>query len=142
MKTYLAKKHEVTQHWHIVDATDKVLGRMAARIATVLMGKHRPDYTPHVDMGDFVIVLNAGKVKLTGSKVNKQEYDWYTHHPGGRKVISQKDLLATRPETVISEAVRRMLPKTKLGRTMINKLKVYAGTEHPHQAQNPEAMEI
>ncbi len=142
MKTYLAKKHEVTPHWHIVDATDKVLGRMAARIATVLMGKHRPDYTPNIDMGDFVIVLNAGKVKLTGSKVDYREYDWYTRYPGGRKTISQKELLETKPETVISEAVRRMLPKTKLGRTMINKLKVYAGTEHPHQAQRPETLEI
>lgn len=142
MKTYMAKKGEVEQKWLTVDATDKVLGRMATKIATILMGKHRPEYTPHVDTGDFVIVVNAEKVKLTGSKLTQREYQWYTGYPSGRKVLSHEEMLEKHPEKVISEAVRRMLPKNKLGTVMLSKLKVYAGSDHPHQAQQPQELDL
>ena len=143
MKTYMAKKGEIAAKWHVVDLADKVLGRAATRIARILMGKHRPEYTPHVDTGDFVIVLNAAKVKLTGSaKPTERLYRRYSGYPGGQKVETLEELLAKNPEKVVHEAVRRMLPKTKLGRAMVKKLKVYPGTEHPHQAQQPEALEL
>ena len=143
MKTYMAKKGEVEAKWHVVDATDKILGRMAARIATILMGKHRPEYTPHVDTGDFVIVLNASKVRVTGdSKPTQRKYERYSGYPGGRKVVTLAEMLRTKPEKVVSEAVRRMLPKNRLGVAMLKKLKVYAGSEHPHQAQQPSVLEL
>jgi len=143
MKTYMAKKGEITARWFVVDISDKVLGRTATRIATILMGKHRPEYTPHVDTGDFVIVVNAAKVRLTGASKGEQRiYERFSGYPGGRKVVPLAEMLVKKPEKVVSEAVRRMLPKTKLGRTMLSKLKVYSGADHPHQAQKPQRLDI
>ena len=142
MKTYMAKPGEVAAKWYVVDATDKVLGRLAAKVATVLMGKHRPEYTPHVDTGDFVIVINAEKVALTGSKWTQKEYDRYTGYPGGRRTVTAEQMRAKHPDRIVTEAIRRMLPKNRLGRKMLTKLKVYAGPAHPHQAQQPEAMDL
>ena len=143
MKTYMAKKGEVAQKWYVVDIAGKILGRAATKIATILMGKHRPEYTPHVDTGEFVIVINASKVKFTGeSKMLQRDYQNYSKYPGGLKITPLKDVLAKKPEMVVTEAVRRMLPKNKLGMAMLTKLKVYAGSEHPHQAQQPQALEL
>ena len=142
MKTYMAKPGEITAKWHVVDAPDRVLGRMATGIATMLMGKHRPEYTPHVAVGDFVIVVNAEKIRLTGKKWSQKEYDWYTGHPGGHKTMSAERMREKHPEKIVSEAVRRMLPKSRLGRAMVKKLKVYAGPDHPHQAQQPEELKL
>lgn len=143
MKTYMAKKGELVARWHLVDVSDKVLGRAATKIATVIMGKHRPEYTPHVDTGDFVIVVNAAQIRVTGnSKPQQRIYQRYSGYPSGRKVVTLEEMLAKDPAKVVSEAVRRMLPKTKLARQMFSKLKVYAGPDHPHQAQQPEVMEI
>ena len=143
MKTYMAKKGEVAHKWHVVDISGKVLGRAATRIARILMGKHRPQYTPHVDTGDCVVVINAGQVKVTGSsKLKQRTYQRYSGHPGGRKVVTLEEMLAKKPEKVVTEAVRRMLPKSKLGTAMLKKLKVYAGPDHPHQAQKPERLDI
>jgi large subunit ribosomal protein L13 len=142
MKSYLAKPGETGGDWHLVDAEGKVLGRLATELATILMGKHKPDYTPHVLTGDFVVVVNAGKIKLTGRKIQQKEYDRYTYHPGGRKVESIAEVLAKHPERVIESAVRRMLPKNKLGREMLKRLKVYGGPDHPHQAQQPKPLEL
>ena len=136
-KTYMAKPGEVQQNWWVVDATDKVLGRLAGDIAVVLMGKHRPNYTPHVDTGDFVIVTNAGKVKLSGRKREKKLYTWYTGYPGLRSETAARRL-EDHPEQVLYDAVRRMLPKSKLGRKMLSKLKIFVGPEHSHQAQQPQ----
>ncbi len=122
-----------------MDASDQVLGRLATKIATVLMGKHKPTYTPHVDVGDFVVVTNAEKVKLTGRKLDEITYDRYSYYPGGWKSVTARQMLAKHPERVLSEAVRRMLPKSALGRRMLKKLKVYAGEQHPHAAQQPVA---
>jgi len=141
MNTYMAKAGEIEQKWHIVDATDQVLGRLASQIAVLLMGKHRPTYTPHVDTGDFVVVVNAEKIKLTGKKWDQKEYRWYTGYPG-QKTVSAAVRRERKPELLIHEAVRRMLPKNKLAFKMIEKLKVYAGTEHPHQAQQPAELEL
>jgi large subunit ribosomal protein L13 len=141
MTTYMAKPGEVQQQWHVVDATDQVVGRLASRIAVLLMGKHRPTYTPHVDTGDYVVVLNAAKVKLTGKKWQQKEYRWYTGYPGQRSV-SAEARLERKPELILYEAVRRMLPKNKLANKMISKLKIYAGGEHPHQAQSPAQLEV
>ncbi len=142
MKTYMAKTGEVAAKWYVADAEGKVLGRLAAKIATILMGKHRPEYTPHVDTGEFVIVVNAEKVRLTGNKWTQKEYDWYTGHPGGRKTVSAEQVRQKHPERIVEEAVRRMLPKSRLGKQMIRKLKVYAGPDHPHQAQQPEELKL
>ena len=142
MKSFVAKKSEVEQKWLLVDAEGAVLGRMAAKIAPILMGKNKPTYTPHVDTGDYVVVVNAGKVQLTGKKAQVKEYDYYTHHPGGHKFVSFADMMAKKPERVVELAVRRMLPKNKLGRKMLKKLKVYRGPEHHHQAQRPEKIEL
>ena len=142
MSTYLAKPGEVTANWHVVDATDQVLGRLASRIATIIQGKHKPTYTPHTDTGDYVIVLNADKVKVTGRKADVIEYDTYSRYPGGRHVYSYKTMNALKPEKVIELAVRRMLPKNKIGRNLLTKLKIYKGTEHPHQAQQPKELKI
>ena len=142
MKSFMAKNNEVEQKWLLVDAEGAILGRMAAKIAPILMGKTKPTYTPHVDTGDYVIVVNAGKIMLTGKKAQMKEYDYYTHHPGGHKYVSFADMLARKPEKVIELAVRRMLPKNRLGRQMLKKLKVYGGPEHEHQAQKPEKIEL
>jgi large subunit ribosomal protein L13 len=141
MKSYMAKPGELEPKWWVVDATGKSVGRLAVDIAMVLMGKHRPTFTPHVDTGDYVIVINAEKVTFSGKKWQQKEYQWYTGYMGRRTETADKRL-ARRPELIISEAVRRMLPKSKLGFKMITKLKVYAGGEHPHQAQLPEAREM
>ncbi len=142
MKTYVAKPNEVEPRWYVVDAADKVLGRLAAQIAKRLQGKHKPQYTPHVDVGDFIVVVNAEKVKLTGKKLDTKEYDHYSGYRGGRKIVPIRRVLERHPERVLERAVERMLPKTKLGRRMMRKLKVYAGPEHPHQAQQPETLEL
>ncbi len=142
MKSFLAKKGEVQPKWLLVDAEGAILGRMAAKIAPILMGKNKPTYTSHVDTGDYVIVVNADKIRVTGKKAQMKEYDYYTHHPGGRKIVSFADMMARKPEKVIELAVRRMLPKSKLGRKMLTKLKVYRGPEHEHQAQKPEKIEL
>jgi large subunit ribosomal protein L13 len=141
MTTYMAKPGEVEQKWHLIDATDQIVGRMANRIAVLLMGKHRPTYTPHVDTGDFVVVINAEKVRFTGKKWDQKEYRWYTGYPGQRSVKAATRM-ERKPELILHEAVRRMLPKNKLAYKMINKLKIYAGPEHPHQAQQPEPLEL
>ena len=143
MKTYMAKKGEIAPKWYMVDMAGRVLGRAATRIATVLMGKHRPEYTPHVDTGDFVIVVNAAKLRVTGAnKPVQRVYERYSGHPGGLKSETLAQMLAKDPQKVVVEAVRRMLPKNKLGRAMLKKLKVYAGPDHPHQAQQPEALTV
>ena len=142
MKSFLAKKEQVERKWLLVDAEDAILGRMAARIAPILMGKTKPIYTPHVDTGDYVIVVNAEKIKLTGRKAETKEYDYYTHFPGGHKYVSFADMMEKKPERVIELAVRRMMPKNKLGVAMMKKLKVYRGPEHENQAQKPEKIEL
>lgn len=141
MKTYMAKPGQVEQKWLLVDATDQIVGRLASQVAVRLMGKHRPQYTPHIDTGDFVVVINADKVRFTGQKWQQKEYRWYTGYPGQRSV-SAEDRLDRKPELIIYEAVRRMLPKNKLANKMISKLKIYTGAEHPHQAQQPEPLEL
>ena len=142
MKTYMAKKEDDLAKWVLVDAKDKVLGRLATKIAMMLMGKHRPTYTPHVDTGDFVVVVNAEKVALTGKKAETKTYVHHTGYLGHLKEISVQTILENKPEEVIRRAVRRMLPKTKLGDKMFSKLKVYAGVDHPHEAQCPEPIEL
>jgi large subunit ribosomal protein L13 len=142
-KCFQARPGQVQQNWYVVDATDKVLGRLAARIATVLMGKHKPTYTPHVDTGDYVIVLNAGKVRITGTRKREQVvYQRYSGHPSGLREMTMKAMLERHPERVLREAVRRMLPKNALARKMLTKLKLYAGDQHPHQAQQPEPLPL
>ena len=142
MKSYMAKKNTVEQKWLLVDAEGAVLGRMAAEIAPILMGKTKPCYTPHVDTGDYVIVVNAEKVKVTGKKADQKQYDYYTHYPGGHKYVSFAKMMEKKPEKVIELAVRRMLPKNRLGRQMLKKLKVYQGPSHEHQAQKPEKIDL
>jgi large subunit ribosomal protein L13 len=142
MKTYSAKPHEVEQNWLLVDAEGQTLGRMAASIATRLRGKHKPEYTPHIDTGDFVVVINADKVKVTGNKAKGKIYHAHSGFPGGLKSISFEKLLDKAPERVIKLAVKGMLPKNPLGRAMFKKLKVYAGAEHPHGAQQPVTVQF
>jgi len=142
MSTQAAKKIEVQKNWFVVDLENQVLGRAAAKIAHVLRGKHKAIYTPHVDTGDFVIVLNADKVRLTGNKLADKKYYRHTGYPGGIREITAGKLLEKRPEDVIKKAVKGMLPKNKLGRQMFKKLKVYAGSDHPHAAQQPKSLEI
>lgn len=142
MTTVSAKKGEVNQNWYVVDATDLVLGRVATRIASVLRGKHKAIFTPHVDAGDFVIVINADKVKLTGNKMDDKTYYWHSQYPGGIKSRSAKELIAQHPDEVFRRAVWGMLPKNRLSRDLITKLKVYAGTDHPHQAQKPQSLAV
>jgi large subunit ribosomal protein L13 len=141
MKTYMAKTGELEPKWWLVDAQDKVVGRLASDIAMILMGKHQPTYTPHVDTGDFVVVVNAEKVVFTGKKWQNKEYRWTTGYPGQRSETAEARL-AKDPESILSEAVRRMLPKNKLATKMLSKLKIYVGTEHPHQAQQPQPREL
>lgn len=137
MKTYMAKPAEVERKWYVVDATDMVLGRLASQVAMVLRGKNKPTFTPNVDTGDYVIVVNADKVRLTGKKLEKKYYRYHTGYIGGLKEIQYKKLMAEKPEFVVYKAVKGMLPKNSIGRTMIKKLHVYAGSEHNHQAQQP-----
>ncbi|MBN1259400.1 MAG: 50S ribosomal protein L13 [Anaerolineae bacterium] len=139
-KTYMAKPGEVDRKWYIVDATDQTLGRLATEIARMLRGKHKPEYTPHVDVGDFVIVINAEKVATTGRKLDQKLYHRHSGYPGGLKSVTLRRQLETFPDRVIQAAVKGMLPRGPLGRKMFKKLKVYAGPEHPHQAQKPEVL--
>ena len=141
-QTYHAKNHEVPRNWQHVDAADQILGRLATRLAVTLMGKDKPQYTPHHDVGDFVVVVNAEKIKLTGSKLDQKFHERYSGHPGGRKTFSYRWMIENRPELLIQNAVRRMLPKNKIGAQMIKKLKVYRGAEHPHAAQQTQPMAV
>jgi large subunit ribosomal protein L13 len=142
MSTSIAKKAELQKDWYVVDLEDKVLGRAATEIARVLRGKHKPIYTPSVDTGDFVIVLNADKVRLTGNKLSQKVYHRHSGYPGGISSITAGKLLAEKPEEVIRKAVKGMLPKNRLGRQMFKKLKVYTSSEHPHQAQQPRELKL
>lgn len=142
MRTFSAKKDEVIRKWYIVDANGKTLGRLASKVAAVLKGKTKPIYTPHIDTGDFVIVVNADKVHLTGNKLEQKVYYRHSGYPGGLKSVTAGRLMKTKPEQVIKMAVQGMLPKTQLGKHMLSKLKVYAGDKHPHDAQQPEEMKL
>jgi large subunit ribosomal protein L13 len=142
MTTYDAKKGEVDRSWYVVDAESKVLGRLATRVADVLRGKHKPIFTPYVDTGDFVVVINAEKVHLTGTKMENKKYYRHSGYPGGLKVTTPAELLRKKPEAIIMNAVKGMLPKTKLGRQQLKKLKVYVGKDHPHQAQQPSELKV
>jgi large subunit ribosomal protein L13 len=142
MKTYSAKAENVARDWFVVDAADKTLGRLASEIAHRLRGKHKAEYTPHVDTGDYIVVVNAEKVRVTGAKATDKMYHHHTGYPGGLKSISFEKLIAKAPERIIQGAVKGMLPRNTLGRAMFKKLKVYAGSEHPHTAQQPQALNI
>jgi large subunit ribosomal protein L13 len=138
----MPKPGEVAANWHVVDATDQVLGRLASKVAVILQGKHKATYTPHVETGDFVIVINADKVRVTGRKAAVIEYDTYSRYPGGRHLYSYETMERLHPEKVVELAVRRMLPKSKLGRNILGKLKIYRGAQHPHSAQQPRELKI
>ncbi|MEQ3722546.1 50S ribosomal protein L13 [Alcanivorax sp.] len=142
MKTYSAKPESVKRDWYVVDATGKTLGRLATEVATRLRGKHKPEFTPHVDTGDYIVVINADKVTVTGKKTTDKIYYSHTGYPGGLKQANFATLQAEKPEMIIEKAVKGMLPRNPLGRAMFRKLKVYAGTEHPHTAQLPQQLEI
>ena len=142
MGTFTAKPETVVQDWYLVDATDKVLGRLATQSAIRLRGKHKPEYTPHVDTGDHIVIVNAAKIRVTGDKMNQKKYYRHTGYPGGIKETVLSDELENNPERVIERAVKGMLPKNSLGRTMFRKLRVYAGPDHSHQAQQPKALEF
>ena len=142
MKTYRVRPQDVERVWWVVDAEGKTLGRLASELAKVLRGKHKPYYQPDVDCGDFVIVLNAGKIKVTGKKLEQKTYSFHTNYPGGLKVYSLRWMLENKPEEVIRLAVKRMLPKNRLGHRMLKRLKVYSSSEHPHTAQKPQPLEV
>jgi len=142
VKTFSAKPHEVEREWFVIDAQGQTLGRLASRIVTILRGKHKPIYTPHVDCGDYVIVVNAEKINVTGQKLDQKIYYRHSGYPGGLKQITLRRQLQTHPERVLEAAVRGMLPKNRLGRKMFKKLKVYAGPDHPHQAQQPKPLQV
>ncbi len=142
MKTISAKKESVTRDWYVVDATDKTLGRLSTEIANRLRGKHKPEFTPHVDTGDYIVVVNAEKVKVTGNKSTNKLYHHHTGYPGGIKSITFDKLIDKAPERIIEKAVKGMMPKNKLSKAMMSKLKIYAGGEHPHAAQQPTPLDI
>ncbi len=142
MKSHLPKENDIQKQWYVVDVEGMVLGRAASQIASILRGKHKPEFTPNMDLGDFVIVLNADKIVLTGKKLSQKMYSYHTGYPGGRKEISYNKLLDKKPEFLFYEAVRRMLPSGLLARRQIKKLKIYKGNEHNHQAQNPVKLEL
>ncbi|MCG8513137.1 MAG: 50S ribosomal protein L13 [Halanaerobiales bacterium] len=142
MSTYMAKAGEIERQWYVIDAAEQTLGRLSTRIADILRGKHKPIFTPHVDTGDFVIVINAEKVKLTGNKWDQKKYYRHSGYPGGLKETTYQKLLEKNPELIIEKAVKGMIPHNKLGRQVFKKLKVYAGPEHPHQAQQPQELEL
>ena len=142
MKTVSAKKESVTREWYVVDATDKTLGRLSTEIANRLRGKHKPEFTPHVDTGDYIVVVNAEKVKVTGNKTTDKVYHHHTGYPGGIKSITFDKLIDKAPERIIEKAVSGMMPKNKLSQSMMTKLKIYAGSEHPHSAQQPTPLKI
>ncbi|MGB9772409.1 MAG: 50S ribosomal protein L13 [Bacteroidota bacterium] len=141
-RTYVPKVGEIHRKWYIVDAEGKTLGRLASQVAKILRGKHKPEFTPHLDVGDFVIVINASKVRLSGKRAEMKEYFHYSGYPGGAKFRSFKELIQTKPEFVIEHAVKGMLPHNRLGRKLIRKLKVYGDSNHPHQAQKPEPLSL
>ncbi|MFA9476778.1 50S ribosomal protein L13 [Phycisphaerales bacterium AB-hyl4] len=141
-QTYHAKNHEVDRRWVVVDATDQVYGRLASRIARILQGKNKPEYTPHHDVGDFVVVTNVEKMHFTGRKLDQKLYQNYSGYPGGLKTYTYRTMLEQHPERLLEKAVRRMMPRNRLGRQQFSKMKVYRGPEHPHTAQQPEALEI
>lgn len=143
MKTYSAKPSEVERKWYLIDAEDVVLGRLAATVATILRGKHKPTYTPHIDTGDHVVIINADKVKLSGRKLTDKRFYWHTGYPGGIKNRTMGEILSGKyPERVIEKAIERMVPRGPLGRAQLKKLRVYPGTEHPHDAQQPEVLDL
>lgn len=142
MRTFTEKQAEIEREWYVVDAEGQTLGRLASRVAPILKGKHKPTYTPYLDCGDFVIIVNAEKVRVTGRKLDQEFYHHHSGYPGGLRSVSLREQLDTHPERVLQAAVRGMLPKNKLGRRMIKKLKVYAGDAHPHQAQQPKPLEL
>ncbi len=142
MSTYMPKSGEIKANWHIVDAAGQVLGRVAAEVALLVQGKHKPTYQPNVDTGDFVIILNADKIRVTGSKADDIEYDTYSRYPGGRHIYSYKTMHELHPERVLELAIKRMLPKNKLARHLLLKAKIYKGTEHPHAAQQPKPLKL
>lgn len=141
-KTYIPKQEDIKRNWYVIDAKDKVLGRLASKIARILLGKHKPIFSRHIDVGDYVIVVNASQIKITGRKASQKIYRRYSGYPGGLKEIPFEIMFKKKPETVLKLAVKRMLPKGKLGEKMFKKLKVYAGPEHPHQAQCPKTLEV
>ncbi len=142
MKTFTPTPKDINHDWFVVDAEDMVLGRIATQIASRLRGKHKPEFAPHMDNGDFIVVVNAEKIKVTGKKLSDKNYYHHTGYPGGIRSKTLSEMLASKPEEVIRIAVRGMLPKNRLGRALIKKLKVYAGPEHPHEAQNPQPLEL
>jgi len=142
MKTFVAKEHEIEKKWYLIDAKERVLGRLASQIASILRGKNKPIFTPHMDAGDYVVVINADKVILTGRKIEKKMYYHHSGYVGGLKKTTAKEMLLKRPENLIKFAVKGMLPKNSLGRRQLTKLKIYAGQDYPHQAQQPEKLEI
>jgi large subunit ribosomal protein L13 len=142
MSTFMAKASIIEPKWLLIDAADQVVGRLAVVISTILRGKHRPQYTPHCDTGDFVVIINADKVKFTGNKWESKEYHHYTHYAGGLRRTSAKQMLAKKPEEILIQAVKRMVPRNKLGRQQMSKLKVYANPNHPHAAQQPEVFDV
>lgn len=142
MRTFTGRTEDMKREWYVVDAEGQTLGRLAARIAPILKGKHKPVYTPHLDCGDFIVVVNADKVRVTGRKMDQKLYHRHSGYPGGLTSVTLRDQLATHPERVLLAAVKGMLPKNKLGRRMIKKLKIYAGDSHPHQAQQPKTLEL
>lgn len=142
MKTFMAKAQDINRKWYVLDAEGKVLGRLAAEAARILRGKHKPDFTPHLDTGDHVIVINAGKIVLTGNKLQNKKYYRHSGYPGGLKVTNYETLMRTRPVLAVEKAIVGMLPHNRLGADMARKLKVYSGSNHPHQAQKPEAWEL
>ena len=142
MSTFMAKPGQVAQKWYVIDATDQIVGRLAVQIANILRGKHRPEYTPHIDTGEFVIVINAEKVRFTGKKMQTKTYHWYTRYPGGLKEATAKEWMDKHPDRILRMAVQRMVPRNRLGRQQMTKLKIYAGTSHPHQAQQPQEFKM
>ena len=142
MKTFVAKEHEIEKKWHLIDARDKILGRLSSKIAILLRGKHKPIFTPHMDSGDYVVIVNADKVILTGGKLDKKIYYRHSGYVGGLKKTTAKEMLLRRPENLIKLAVKGMLPKNSLGRRQLTKLKIYAGPDHPHLAQKLEKLEV
>ena len=142
MSTYMAKPGELKADWHVIDATDQVLGRLASRVAVLLQGKHKPTYTRHTDTGDYVILLNAEKIRVTGKKAEVIEYDTYSRYPGGRRLYTYRTMLEKHPEKLVELAIRRMLPKSKMGRNILGKLKCYRGPDHPHAAQRPQQLQL
>lgn len=141
-QTYQAKPGQVAQNWLLVDASGQTLGRLSSKLATIIMGKHKPEYTPQTDVGDFVVIINADKIRLTGNKADNKIFMTYSGYPGGEKRTTYRTMLEKKPELLLERAVRRMLPRNKLARHMLDKLKIYRGTEHPHQAQQPQPLAL